>query len=788
MFFIRLIASSFILISLNILATETTYYRSDTYQCEDKNWIMNARVIDEGESFTVNLVYKPLNGDDDGSNTDFIVDKSKIVDDTISLDVTYSGAFRLSQMDTFGQNKAFTLTWLNNKEEPYEGCDKINLKPANLPAYYLQLTIDTLNERPISSGQYVKALLFHRSSPPNNWLPALDQVGAEKARKAAWEAIKVDYPKKMAELYTQVDLTEAKAKQLIRDMKATLVMTNDSSISRKMFFAIDELRTIWTIRNRNNDNKSRVLAINDINESCEYARYSRNYSQSGRWADLLRGFSGIPVELWSRAYANQLLEQMALCDTSSSKSMIDYIKQNWAEIEVLTMAYPEFIADVDKRFSLPKTIKSMRENNWLLFTEQEIEESPLLTSTFKNYQLYLLEPYVKSIQAELEVDINNRLSKLNKLGDYHNYCRDKLLDNRKHKEIFGEVLLDNCIQMQHAAYENLLEKTIKDKVASALEALANNSLSLESTPYYCDQQAENQGLSNWSDRNYFNERCLPILAEKVVEYVNIESKKTIQQLDEIPRTFDDVKQISSILPDMKLYGFYGVSDSFQQAHVKMSKALESIEIKVAEIVKETDLLETEKLSASYRPIIDSIQTLEEVTNTLEDFQVVNTRCGDSIYYNFYSLSNACKSIIRKLTHKKEMLIVEKIEKEKIAACNAIWEATKFPDEYSDKKIMIDHYIDDWKAVPLKEFLCDETEVVGVKDSGFFSSDYLLQRIIKKDGEDVVLTVQLERPNKEGVLTISKFKASTGNIKISHLENPEYELISCLLYKEDECIE
>ncbi|MDP8079964.1 hypothetical protein [Phocoenobacter skyensis] len=536
---------------------EEFFYRSDKYQCpesrsDNKTWVMWARFIPQGDDIDVMFYWNPT---DDA--TEFKVKKSDIKNGTASIK-----HYKIHNIENIWKGKPLVID---------TGCtEKPTLMPVkNTMVNLLQDIIDTLNKRPITSNQYVLSIQKWWKLPPESWLPELDQKTIKTNYNNAWIKLYDDYPEAMRKQFQQPNISEKEAKQIVNDMMATIEQVistyNDDDYKYKLLNVLDDMTLYWAFLHRNNPEQAKIFAVKSADELCKMASMPRRINSQTD----LRWITKLPQPLWSRAYAEKVLQWARSCKKNDDK-IIRTLKNEWQDIEKMVQSYPQFIEILNKKLSQPINIQALK-------TQQ---------------------------------------------------LSNKFIDEEREGFYISKVLRE--FTEQHFIKPYLLSSVpnVAENLASVgKQQLSENKLTITQLGHFCSKQAEN--ITYRELRTQIIKGCDNLLVQEIVNIGNTVPAEVEKQLEMLPQNIEGIEKLEQLTQQLRLEPRYYYSDIFKKAFTDLQKSYQPVWDAIDSKYQEMDTVMSANLSKEYQPFLDEddldvINTkIKELANKYEQFSQID---------------------------------------------------------------------------------------------------------------------------------------------------------------------
>lgn len=742
------------LASLNGWAQDVHYFMSDDYRCEHEQKMMQMRTEDKGSALAFEL-YEVYRGGRSPSLGSVEIEKSAIKGGKVIVhDGRGEPIYELSGLDKLPEGDVKLLGYLYGKPRKAEDCEVMTFHPVQAPEPRFAEQLELLAERPPESSSLAKLLKLDADRPPFEWLPALDQQAMNNQLKEGWEAYLPAYFEHMSEQFRDKDLTPEQAKQIEADLEQAWQATGNYSLRSDIEEKLDDLHSYWPIGHRNDSELAKLFAVKSAEKLCSRVATLRdNY-----WFIHLRKVSGLPVELWTRDYANELMSLAQQCEGDSGQYFSDKIKDNWPDIEAKANAYNTLIAEVDAMLELPPTIDNFREHNWLGFTREQQNNSPIHIWTFDRLEKDVIEPHLLESLPALQADLEKNIAEGEfKLDEYSGFCQS-YLDFGYNDDTFRNTLRDACNTAIEKAYPLRLEavaKAVNDKAAAALD---KGEIGLPDLPDYCRKSGEAYGAGH-----DFIELCNESLAAIAEKAGRAEIDAALEAIEAIPQTVEGYKANGGFALNAPLFDTYYLPSAFSKINETLNAYLNEAEKKVAAMSDKIDRDGAAEISQQASALLASES--DEAALAAGRDRIVEP-CATLSYGELPQMAQACRDSSRQIDQR-----IADIQ------CQNIWAATDFPDELAEKNVRISGY----GEMTLKAMLCKAKEVKGIVDSGFFSDDYLLQVTHpgRQDEDDLVVTLSIVEPKEGNILEFENLKFSQGQPDTDALEDKPHDLLRCL---------
>ncbi len=770
-------ATALVAISGNAIAGEKWYYHSQPYRCLDKSMFMNAEVVPSDSEIAFNiLMTNTKKGHRDLAQ--FTINKANISKGSAIVNSRYNSPWlKVGQLDNLSAKSTVSINLLTSDGKLSKKCDNVKLTPTQTPAETLQKEIETLEKRPIDSRQLLVAQKQYDTSPPIAWLPDLDQAGVKARREKAWDEFNDAYLPALVEQFEKPDISTEEAEAILTGMFDTTKVIKSSPYRKSIRDKIDDFHIYWALIKRNQPQEAKHFAVSSQAELCDAMYYTYDWQTTLRWT------SGLPLPMWSRDYGNQLLDWAAQCKSSESKKFRAYLKDNWPAIEKMSKNYPNFVAMLNQRLAAKANIEELKKNNWLFFTNEQKKSLGVPKVMVTMAEKKLIAPYLQSLLPALGAELQKGLAQLPNVTDYRDYCR-KTLDFGRTRSAFKKQLAQDCEKFSQIAYDKKLTTVVEGWLADADKDLQSGKISIADLGSYCRTKA--RAVDGWSVRDKLAERCQPLLAERSLAMVKKRVAALQKDIESQPKTLAGLEKLNAIAMTLKPYDVnYPLVLDVKTAEA-INAAMKPAQQALETAYKDIDASSAASLSKIYQPLIDGEDDANKLAKAVAEIKIA---CGGRYEYNHslpqyeynHSLpqyDEACRKLSRDLADKQETL-----------ACDAIWEKTDFPDEYALKLLPDPRGRRD---MTLRAVLCvagssvgaNRPTLVGVKDSGLLSSDYLLKATHpQKSGKDLVVTLELEEADDGEHFAYTNLKISEGELDLSRLQNKEKELFLCLVQPE-----
>ncbi len=604
---------------------EEFYYRSDKYHCEGKRsndaYLMWARFIPQGDTIDVMFVWNP---EPDEGYRKFQIKKSDLKS-SMTVKIDNSRSYQIDNLNNLGGNKPLIV---NRKWD--SSCAKtttLNPVKKGIKEVY-QDEIDTLNKRPITSNQYLLASKKWWQSPPTFWLPELDQKTMEASRDKAWDNFYKDYPTAMLNQFQQTTISEQDAERIINDVLITHKRTGNRRFRKELQGPVENMVLYWAVLNRNTPEKARKFAVKDADELCTMTSRIPVRNQAD-----LRWITKLPQPLWSREYAEKVLQWAKSCKNYSDR-IIRVVKNEWADIEKMVQSYPQFVEVLNRKLSQSANIEELKAQGWnSKFTDSERESFYISEDVVEVAEESLIKPYLFSLIPSLEKMFTDNLLTITDINKYPNYCQDTTEIIRTYEGSFAEAAYNACEKAKATQYTKKIAEAAEQWANAGKQQLNDKKITISQLGHFCSQQTDN---INYRDlRNKLVEQCNELLVTEVTSTGKEILADVKQQLQSIPQNFEGVKKITQLNKQLEIESSYSYSDAFQNAFAELEKTYEPTVEQIKSMYKNIDTTMTNALSKEYQSIIDDEDDIDTVNAKMQEIQ----QKSDQLHQEDYEVRN-----------------------------------------------------------------------------------------------------------------------------------------------------
>lgn len=747
------------------MATDVYHYAaSKDAVCSSADWRYEMRLQNNGKAIELELYNRPRGFAYREHNQSAVIPLSSVVDGAaIIKKETLYYQVKIAGLDGFASGGDVVLTPLDYNGEVHENCEAVTLKPISSPEERFQVQLDLLNTDPITADIATKVLRSKLDEPTIAWLPALSQQGMKDKLEATRKSFWPRFEAAITEMASNPNLTSEQVVGLYADVKSAWDISVETYDRPSLQSYLDNIVILWSIRHRNDPTTAQVLAINSAEELCERVDGFPSYD----WVEKFRLATGVPVELWTQDFANQIIEWGGKCDSHSVELFVQDITRQWPKIELMSEAYLELNERVDALLALPVTAHDFKANNWLEFPRDDIANSVLHSSVFERLEEHVLRPHLAASLPALIADLEHALATSTLMLDqYSDLCEQRLGFTFFTKDSLKESLQETCNTSSEQAYQRRLGEVVAIIVAQAEKQLADETISLQEIVDFCRMSGAEYGAGDYRVSRDFGALCQPELAAIATRVGKQRIDDAVAVVEAAPLTLEGFANTNGFSVDsIELLDGYFSADAFQASQKSLIDYRDKAEEKMVTIRKKADIAIHKVLSEDFTQQMASGSTVEALSavQATIDAQCQSISTADQLPLSAKTCQDAQAGIADKIHD---------------INCKAVWSATEFPERL--KTMQVQTNSESYK--PLVDVLCGDEEIVGITDAGFFSSDYRLQAVHSggKSQEDLLISVRLVEPKKGDVLSYDDLTVSTGKIDTTLLAQYKYPLVVCLV--------
>ncbi len=745
----------------NCFSSETFYYKSRPFYCSDYGGnianIMWAKVTKNNDTINVKLSKKHVLTDDYGlykydytfKNTEDVIshkrDKMKI-----------SGLKKLAKNQKLVLHSIKYCTNIKN----------VDLLPISSPQTSIKKYLNVLNARPVKSDQYLRAYDIYDTYPdPIYILPILDQNSTSYSIKNSWEKLRKDYIKDVSEQLLKIDIDEKTARKIIKDIKDTRVRTDlRGRFPKSLLNIVGSFQIFWAIVHRNNPEKAKAFMVRDYEQLCRNIKMLPYVSM-----DYI--VSGIPLQMWTKEYANQLLEWSTKCKKfggweSAYKNYAKDLKNDWNRTQKKIAEHAVFVKYLNAKFEQAKTIEGLKKTNFLNISYKDKKQFPNIPKRVLDVvQNYVVPQYLKSIYPNIIENLENNLKQVKNIDNFVNYCSNNLLTYASGE--FKKQLLVNCNNLTYKYFNKRINETIDFYLKKAQESIKNDDISVSKLVRYCRNNIPAIKNHNTANENMWND-CDKKIYPFVVDFAKSKHNFYLEQVNKLAvseksiKTLEDIKKsffISERLPNNNL----------KKATRFVNDYFSDVLVKIDELYKKIDKKVSQEKTKYYQRLLDDEENISVLRKALDDIR-------ENISYR----SDKSLPLLKRVYYDFESSFVDKISQIK---CDNRFKSYGFPKKFKNKKLVIPKIVRNRNSeliIDFKNFICkgNNPSIIGETKKGLFSDTYFLRKSITYRGQPVSIKLEFDdEDDKISFKDLKVFGAKFNNIKF---EYPKKERILCLI--------
>lgn len=367
---------------------------------------------------------------------------------------------------------------LDRRGDPRTDCS-FALEVALHPSERFEATITALNtpNPTAEDGRLVNDSLAHL--PPAAMLSTLSQTSTEREVQNAINPFWDRYEATVLARASNADDTE-----VLSETVGLWGEQNTNSQSRfhgNLLLRAQDIRA-RTMRQQGEDPSQ--LAVDDMNALC--ARVD-GFNIRWEWDEYLELATGLPLEYWNEARAENFLNSSASCE--NAETFQNVVSRRWPDVQARITAFSEVIAERDRIAGLDITLEVIVSENWLNLDRNRLNEWRRLGIS-QDDVLDVVSPALEAQRqaaiAQLPIALGNEARTQNiELGEISSWC------DQRRREIgyaYNNDLQDAVFEGCHAQLAELLR-------AQAFEAIEMRKTELLSAPQNLETLISTNGYS-----------------------------------------------------------------------------------------------------------------------------------------------------------------------------------------------------------------------------------------------------------------------------------------------------